>query len=223
MSLKALFFLLWLAVVAYTPAGAEIITLTFDELADLEPITNYYAGGFGGSGSGPGPDLGITFGPDSLALVSQDAGGSGNFANQPSGNTVAVFLSELGDVMNVPGGFTTGVAFYYAAVTDPGLVVVYSEINAAGSVLATLQLTSTGNCSPDPAFCIWNTSGASFSGTARSVDFGASDNLVAYDNVTLGSAIPSAIPEPSTAIVVLLATGAMAATHKRKQRQQFRR
>lgn len=61
--------------------GRASITLTFEGLQDNEQVLNYYNGGFGGNGSGPGPNYGITFGSDSLAIISTAAGGNGNFTN----------------------------------------------------------------------------------------------------------------------------------------------
>ncbi len=83
------------------------VVLDFEGVGNLEQILDFYDGGYGGYGSGPGPDYGITFGPDALALVDADAGGNGNFANAPSGNTISFFLTGPGVVMNLKNGFTT--------------------------------------------------------------------------------------------------------------------
>ena len=87
-------------------------------LQDLEPILNYYDGGFGGLGSGPGPNDGITFGADSRALISADDGGTGDFNGAPY-DTVAFFKTGPGDVMNVASGFTTGFSFFYSSPDGP--------------------------------------------------------------------------------------------------------
>src|SRR2546421_12229159 len=94
---------------------ASVVTLTFEGLKDQEQILDYYNGGTGGAGSGPGTNYGISFSPDSLALISSSAGGSGNFNNSPSGDTIAFFLNGSGDLMNVAAGFNTGFSFFYAA------------------------------------------------------------------------------------------------------------
>jgi hypothetical protein len=36
-------------------ANAGVVTLTFNGLQDQEEVLNYYDGGLGGNGSGPGP------------------------------------------------------------------------------------------------------------------------------------------------------------------------
>jgi len=120
------------------------VTLTFEGLKDQESILNYYNGGYGGSGSGPGPNYGITFGSDSRCIVAQSAGGLGDFSGNPSGVSVAFFSAGAGVLMNVPTGFKTGFSFYYAAANTPGRVSDYDGLNGTGNVLATLTLPITG-------------------------------------------------------------------------------
>jgi hypothetical protein len=185
-------------------ATAGTVVLTFEGLQDQEPVLNYYNGGTGGLGSGPGPSDGITFGSDSLAVISLLNGGSGNFDQEPSCCTAVFFLSGPGDIMDVPAGFTTGFSFFYSA-NFAGSVTVYSGLDATGSVLATLALPTT----PDGGllsacgftdFCPFSPVGVSFAGTAMSVDFSGTANHIAFDDITLGSATAgggsSATPEP---------------------------
>jgi len=192
-------------------AQAGTIVLTFEGLQNSEQVLNYYNGGFGGNGSGPGPNFGITFGTDSLATVSQAAGGSGNFdgATMP---TALFFLSGPGDIMNVSAGFTTGFSFFYSSPFYTGSATVYSGLNGTGTVLATLTLPTTPDgtiygppCSGNYDYCPWLPAGVSFSGTAYSVDFSGTANYVGFDNVTLGSSVPS--PEPGT--LVMFGSGAL--------------
>lgn len=129
--------------VGVVAAQAGTIVLTFEGLKDEETVLNYYNGGFGGSGSGPGPNYGITFGSDSLALISGEFGGSGNFSGAPSMPTVLFFLTGPGDIMNVPAGFTTGFSFFYSAINAPGVVNVYSGLDGTGTLLASLNLSTT--------------------------------------------------------------------------------
>jgi hypothetical protein len=168
---------------------SKVVTLTFAGLQDGEEILNYYNGGYGGNGSGPGPNYGITFGSDSLASVSVNAGGEGNFSGSPSGNTVAFFLSGPGVVMNVAGGFQTGFAFYFSAPYYAGNVTVYDGLNASGNVLAQIPLALTQafcNGSEQDYSC-WQETGVTFSGTAKSVNFSGSANYIAFANITLGT------------------------------------
>jgi hypothetical protein len=205
-----------LAVAGPVALANTVNVLTFEGLQDQEPINNYYNGGVGGFGSGPGPNYGITFTSDSLALISASAGGSGNFANNPSGDTIAFFLSGQGDTMNVSGGFTTGFSFFYAAAFD-GSVDVYDGPNGTGSVLAHLDLAAT----PDP-YDVWVPIGVTFLGTAESVVFGGAANFIGFDDITLGSSQAgggSATPEPAT--LTMLGMGVLSlAGYRRRMRKQ---
>jgi hypothetical protein len=196
-ALRVGFALVALVLMAGTTKAADV--LTFEGLQDNEQILNYYNGGFGGNGSGPGPNFGITFGSDSLALISGAGGGSGNFSNSPPpGDTVAYFLSGPGDVMNVAAGFTTGFSFFYSdQVGFTGSVGVYSGLNGTGSLLASLTLPST----PNP-YNVFVPVGVTFAGTSQSVVFSGSADYIAFDNITLGSATAGgSVPEPSSFIL----------------------
>jgi len=200
------------------PAHAAAVTMTFEGLQDQEPIGNYYNGGTGGFGSGPGPNYGVSFGSDSLAVISELQGGSGNFEGAPSGKTVAFFLSGPGDVMNVAAGFNTGFSFYYSAVVYPGDVTVWSGLNGTGTELADLNLPVTPSggpgCSGATSYCPWVPAGVTFSGTAESAVFSGTANYIAFDNITLGSATPGApgpVPGTGLAGLVLLAAAGAAA------------
>ena len=176
---------------AQTP---NVVTLTFEGLRDTEEILNYYNGGYGSEGSGPGPNYGITFGSDSLAVISENAGGTGNISGNPSGSTAAFFLSGSGVVMNVAGGFQNGFAFYFSAPYYAGSVTVYDGLNGSGNVLAQIPLPLTQafcNGSAQDYSC-WQQTGVTFSGTAKSVNFGGSANYIVFDNITLGTSIATA-------------------------------
>jgi PEP-CTERM motif len=182
--------------------------LTFEGLQNFEPIGSYYDGGTGGLGSGPGPNYGITFGSDSLAIISGCCGGSGNFSGAPSMPTVAFFLGGPGDVMDVPAGFTTGFSFFYSAVVYPGDVSVWSGVDGTGTELADISLPVTpsgGTGCTYGSYCPFLPAGVAFSGTAESAVFSGTANYIAFDNITLGSADPIGAPEPAT--LALLGTG----------------
>lgn len=182
--------------------------LTFEGLQNQEQILDFYNGGLGGNGSGPGPSFGIVFGPDALALIDADAGGSGNFANEPSPDTIAFFLSGPGAVMNVAAGFTTGFSFYYTSIGFNGSVTVYDALNGAGNILAQVDLVALGSAGagdPNGSFDTWAAIGVLFGGTAYSVNFSGVANQIGFDEITLGSNVPGQVPEPST--LLLLGSG----------------
>lgn len=191
---SALIFFGLLALGAAVPSRADVVTLKFDTLQDTESILNYYDGGTGSMGSGPGPAYGITFGSSAQAIE------SGNYANNPSPPGVLFFLGGGGAVMNVAAGFTTGFSFYYSAAVDPGVVTVYDDVDGTGNVLTQLALPVTPTLPPGtPAFNHWVAVGVKFNGIAKSVNFSGTANTIGFDNVTLGASLPpGAVPEPSS-------------------------
>ena len=120
-------------------SAAAITTLTFEGVGDNTPVGNFYAG------------LGIVFSPDTLALVDADAGGSGNFANEPSPNTIMFFTNANNAILNYAAGFDTGFSFFYTSSTAAS-VSVWDDINGTGNLLGTLNLTAqfNTNCSRRP-------------------------------------------------------------------------
>jgi len=181
-------------------SAMPVTQLTFEGLQNTEVIQGYYNGGLGGSGSGPGPNYGITFSQDSLAIIQSAAGGSGNFNMNPSGVTIAFFLQGAGDIMNVPGGFDTGFSFFYSAAVYPGTVTVYDGLDGTGNVLATLNLPVTPQLPDSPyTYNNWQPIGVSFAGIAHSVNFSGVADYIGFDDVTLGSSDPHpVIPEPAS-------------------------
>lgn len=190
-------------------SSAAIITLTFEGLKDLELVGNFYNGGTGGNGSGPGTNYGITFNADSLAVVDSNAGGTGDIGGEPSPDTVLFFRNGSAAIMNVSAGFDTGFSFFYSAINQSGSIQVWDGLDGTGNVLAILALPLTQrNGAPDPngAFSPFVPVGVSFSGTAKSVSFAGVQDQIGFDNITFGTATPAEeIPEPSA--YVLAASG----------------
>ena len=190
------------------PVSASVVTLTFEGIGDFNPVGNFYA-----------PDY--IFSPSTLALVDSDAGGSGNFANEPSPSTVMFFLDANNAVLNVTNGFTTGFSFYYSS-SVAATVTVYDGTGGTGNVLAQINLAAQGfdNCTGDPngAFCNWTPIGVSFAGTAYSIDFGGTANYTGYDNITFGSDTPGgAVPEPAVWAMLISGFGLVGAAARRRR------
>jgi hypothetical protein len=194
------------ALSAPTIASSAIIVLTFEGVGDLNPVGDFYDGG-------GGPDYGISFSPETLALVDSDAGGNGNFANEPSPDTVMFFLEADEAILNVAAGFTTGFSFYYSAA-EAGTVRVYSGLDGGGSLLASLDLVAQldDDCVGDPtgAYCNWTPVGVLFAGIARSIDFGGAANFIGFDDITFGSDKPGTVPEPGSLALLGLGLGLLA-------------
>lgn len=212
-----------------TPAAA-VTVLTFEGLADFESVGGFYNGqqANGGIGSGPGPNFGITFSSNALALIDADAGGSGNFGGEPSPSTGLFFLEGAAATLNMAAGFDTGFSFYYAAINVPGSIQVWDGLDGTGNLLATLDLPVTPHTgAPDPTgnYSPLVAIGVAFNGIARSVDFGGTVNQIVFDDITLGSVTPgndtrvplgddTRVPLPGS--LILLAGGALVATLVRR-------
>lgn len=201
-------------VATLSSAATAQVVLDFEGLRDYEQVQEFYNGGTGSMGSTSSLNAGASFPGNTLAIIDADAGGSGNFANEPSPDTVMFFLSPAASaLMNMPAGFTGGFSFFYTSSVNAN-VVVYDGVDATGNVLATIPINAqhTEDCSGDPTgdFCNWTAAGASFTGVARSIDFGGTADQTAFDDITLGSATPGGgqgvtVPVPVLPILPLLA------------------
>lgn len=195
------------AMAAWGPRASATIVLNFAGLNgnSEEGPANYYNGGTGSLGSGPGPNYGITFGADAISCSGQP-GGSCNTAAIPGGPgaQIVFFVAGTGDLMNVAGGFDTGFSFYYSSPFDTGTVDVYSGVNGTGTLLASINLpltpdgSGTAGCDAEP-YCPYEAIGVSFSGTAESVNFSGVANQIGFADITLGSQTAGGggdVPEP---------------------------
>jgi hypothetical protein len=205
------------AIIMVTPATAATV-LTFEGLGNLEPVVGFYDGrrANGGIGSGPGPDLGIVFSANALAIIDSDAGGTGNFGGEPSPDTIMFFGEGTGVTMNVQGGFTTSIALYYSALVELGSLTLFDGADGTGNPLATLVLPLTpmgGALDPTGTFSPLLPISLDFEGIALSAVLGGTAGLIAFDDVTLGSVTPgprdTTVPEPGS--LILLAAGALGA------------
>jgi hypothetical protein len=161
-------------------------------LGDQDAINNFYNGGLSGQGY-LGPDFDIQFSPNALSIIDGDAGGTGNFANEPSPSTILFFLSGS-PFMNVPNGFSTGFSCYYTSITYAGSITIYDGLNGTGNVLALANFPATGTNptggDPNGQFNIWQILSVPFTGVAKSVVFGGVQNQIGFDDITFGSLTP---------------------------------
>jgi hypothetical protein len=172
---------------------SSVIVLNFEGLGNSDAILEFYNGGLSQQGYS-GPNVGVEFLGNALAIIDADAGGGGNIANEPSPSTVLFFLTGSSAGMNVPAGFSNGFSFFYSANIDAAYVQVYSGLNGTGTLLAsaTLPVNWNVNCTGDPSggYCHWDPVGVTFSGVAKSVFFGGVANFCAFDEITFGSDVP---------------------------------
>ncbi|WP_425092655.1 VPLPA-CTERM sorting domain-containing protein [Tropicimonas sp. S265A] len=226
------------------PAHANTITLDFEGLgvkqsvngaeAIIEGVGDFYNGGLGADGSGPGVDFGVTFSDNALAIQDADVDpslpfNSGNFGGEPTPDTVLFFLTGSAATISFASGFDTGFSFFYSSINFTGSIDVYSEVDATGTLLASLQLPTTPfNGAPDPTgqFSPFVPIGVSFDGIAKSIDFGGTINQIGFDNITFGSATPgdvgtvpggtSVIPLPAGMPLMIGALALLGGLHRRK-------
>lgn len=203
-----------LAVLMAPAMAANPIVLDFEGIPDETAVGDYYNGG-------GGTNYGVHFSQATLALVDSDAGGSGNFANEPSPNTIMFFTAANNAVLTFAAGFDTGFSFFYTSATSAP-VTVWSGLNGDGTLLGTINLTAqyNQNCTGDPTgqFCHWDAIGVAFSGVAHSINFGGTANETGYDNITFGSATPVAsVPEPSTYALMALGLAGIGFVARRRK------
>lgn len=179
-------------------SSAAVVTLDFEGLRDQESILDFYNGGTGSLGSSS-TNYGIDFAGNTLALIDSDAGGTGNFGNEPTGDTVMFFLSGASTILNVADGFTEAFSFWYSTRLFGGVVNLYDGVDGRGNLVGSINLNVLGTtCQGDPTgnFCNWAMASLSFGGTVRSIDFAGASNNVAFDNITFGSTDPTPPPDP---------------------------
>ena len=192
---RTVFVMVFVLVLMVSFVNAESVKMTFEGLTENECVGEYYNGGYGYDyitglpKSGPGPNYGVTFLPDGkvLSSIDSDAGGSGNFGGEPSPNT-AIWFQQGGAWMNVSGGFEGTLSFFYTNPNNPSKIYVYDGLNKTGNLLATLDLPLTPyNGAPDPTGGLspFVQASVSFTGIAKSVDFGELANSAYVDDITL--------------------------------------
>jgi hypothetical protein len=200
--------LLAAVLVSHAGGAAGGTTLTFEGLKNFEQVENYYNGGMGSRGSGPGPSYGVTFSRDALAYIPGEFHGKVTpYPGDPSPPTVLLLgdLSRrvpegypLSMTMNVSGGFVGALTFYDIAIVRTATVTIWSGLDGTGTELATLNL---------PLVPVSNEAFAgpetmSFSGTAHSVVFSGGNDQLALDNISFQS-----VPEPASWLLVALGIG----------------
>lgn len=105
--------------------------------------------------------------------------------------------------MNVLGGVEGALNFFYSSTADFE-IKAYSGLNGTGDLLGTITLSAN-----TADYTSWNSAAFSFLGAAHSFDLTGAANVAALDNI-------SAVPEPTSALM-LLAGGALLAASRRRR------
>jgi hypothetical protein len=178
------------------PATAQ--TVNFDGITTSAAVNTYYNGGISSAGD-VGPNYGIVFQEnDWITTTSYGQTSSPNLAYSASGSGYVNFLS----------GITTGLNFSYGAFTDANLSV-YTGLDGTGTLLGTYTLGQN-----DP----FNFSFVAlpFAGIGHSAVLSAGGGQFGWDDITFGSLVPGAVPEPGTWAMMLLGFGMMGFAARRR-------
>lgn len=159
--------------------------VTFGKLKNLEFVNQFYDGGKGSLGSGPGPNFGLTFTSTAQTITSASKGGSGNFINNPGKFPVMFFQKGSNVTISVANGVDTGVYFYYSAL-QTGKFTVYSGANGAGNILASVSLPANNTGCTTYKMCVWTRIVVPLSATANSIVFSGVANNLAISKTYLG-------------------------------------
>ena len=205
--------LMGIAALQLTGSADAQVLLTFEGVGNGAAVNGFYAGGTDSLGNA-GPNFGVQFAGGTLGLVDEDAGGTGNFANEPSSSTIVFFTDPGTAFLNVASGFVQRMSFYYSSAA-PAVVSLYSGLDGTGALLGTVNLLAQydAGCVGDPNgdFCRFSRVSIGFSGTARSIDFSATANQTGIDNITLG------VPEPATWMYLIAGIGMTGASLRRRR------
>ncbi len=181
------------------PAFSAPVTLDFEGASSFGSIDGYYNGGTDQYGAS-GPNLGVSFGLDALALSNDGVSGPGSngefYSNAPSPGTVMAVAGPSA-ALNVASGFVGEVSFYYSS-SAASSVSLFSGLDGTGSLLGTISLDANG-CADGSPYCFWKLATLDFSGVAQSIQFGGA-SLAAFDNVTVAP-----VPLPAAAWLLVSA------------------
>jgi hypothetical protein len=182
-----------LLALAGTNAVASPFQLTFVGLQNNEEVLNYYNGGTGSLGSGPGINYGVTFTPSFIAIAVS------GFPGSPDVGT----LNGSSAIMNVSRGIDEVFSFYYGSPSNSsGSVALWSGLNGTGTLLNTINLPAEPGFNPVSALGDGAMS-VVFSGSG--VEFGLISNT------------PSpVIPEPSSLLLAGTGLAGLAAWVRRR-------
>ena len=169
-------------------------------------VAGYYGGAKAADGTS-GANLGVSF--VNISGLSNDALGP-YYSGAPSPLGVAYGHDEH-SYMNMAEWAVGSFSFFYSSPAAVlGAVKAYSGLNGTGSLLGTLDLVANSSSLYDT----WSSATFSFTGSARSFDFSSAgvESAVAFDNIAV-----TAVPEPSTVLLMLVGGAAALRTASRRR------
>lgn len=173
-------------ILAVQAFSAPIASIRFDPLQPGEDALNFFNGGLGSLGSGPGPTLGVVFGPGWIATPGDPYG-------SPQGKSASITGSAY---VNAPSGFSGPTGFYCAG--GPLTVNFFDGLSGGGNLVSTLTIPAcNGGFSGLAGF----TPAGAAEPFYRSAVFTGSDRIA---TLTFG-ALP--LPEAGTLTLTLLGLG----------------
>lgn len=164
--------------------------VNFGRLKNLEFINQFYDGGTGSLGSGPGPNYGLQFTANAQAIISAAKGGSGNFIGNPGGLPVMFFQAGNTATITATNNVQTAIWFYYSAL-QTGSATIYSGPNGTGTILGSLTLPPNNSGCNTYKLCVWTAVGMPLSGPAGSITFADVPDYLAIGTMHLGTALPT--------------------------------
>jgi hypothetical protein len=196
-----------LALFAAAPAfaGATSFVVDFEKNWDYANggVAGFYNGGVADDGAA-GVNLGVEF--VGVSGLSNDANFT-YYSGAPSAQGTAYAYDAAASYMNVAAGVDSAVSLFYASYVDVvGAVKVYSGLNGSGDLLGSFNL----NANSSAAYDNWTQVTLSFSGTAKSFDLSGSVGTVGFDNI-------SAVPEASSALMMLVGGAALLGLARRRR------
>jgi hypothetical protein len=201
-----------LAVMATAPllaVAAGPVLVNFEKAWDFAngDVNGYYGGGSAADGT-HGTNLGVSF--VNVSGLSNDASFT-YYSGAPTPLGVA-YGHDDHSYMNMIEWAIGSFSFIYSSpVAVTGAVKAYSGLNGTGTLLGSLNLAANDATT---AYDTWSLATFAFTGSARSFDFtgAGTDSAVAFDNIAV-----TAIPEPSTVLLMLVGGAAVLRTATRRR------
>jgi hypothetical protein len=174
------------------PARGDPFLLTFEGLQNGEPVLNFYNGGTGGFGSGPGINFGASFTSEAWALKKVFPGDPSATVMFLTDGSPTPGLTAVSATLNVTPGFSHDVAFDFYLIDSSGSATVWSGPNGTGTMVASVMLNPVSS---------FTTVDLPFTGVAHSMVLSGFNQQIAFDNIRSPITF-TIVPEPPMALLL---------------------